>query len=64
MTGLPPFIPVAEQIEPDMQFPTVDFPNPEEGKAALDLAIRLAGARRMVWIVDGDGGGDGDGDGG
>lgn len=33
---------VKEQIEPDPEFPTVDFPNPEEGKCALELAFRTA----------------------
>lgn len=37
-----PFITVEEQKLPDPEFPTVKFPNPEEGKSALDLSIKLA----------------------
>ena len=29
-------------MDPDPEFPTVKFPNPEEGKSALDLAIQTA----------------------
>ncbi|XP_065173251.1 phosphopentomutase [Atheta coriaria] len=35
-------VPVKEQIEPDPEFPTVKFPNPEEGKSSLDLSFKTA----------------------
>eukprot|EP00058_Branchiostoma_floridae_P025967 XP_002611457.1 hypothetical protein BRAFLDRAFT_63910 [Branchiostoma floridae] len=40
--SLPSVIPVEEQIIPDPEFPTVKFPNPEEGKSALDLSMQTA----------------------
>ncbi|KAJ3221192.1 Phosphoglucomutase-2 [Clydaea vesicula] len=40
--GLKPFVATKEQIKPDPDFPTVEFPNPEEGKGALKLAIQSA----------------------
>jgi phosphomannomutase len=40
--SLPDFVPVAEQIDPDPEFRTVAFPNPEEGRVVLELAMRTA----------------------
>ncbi|XP_067630795.1 phosphopentomutase isoform X2 [Eurosta solidaginis] len=39
---LQPVIAVEEQKEADPEFPTVVFPNPEEGKSALELSIKRA----------------------
>ncbi|XP_073990789.1 phosphoglucomutase 2 isoform X2 [Rhodnius prolixus] len=45
---------VKEQILPDPDFPTVKFPNPEEGKSALDLAIKTADSNNSVIILAND----------
>ncbi|XP_074649687.1 phosphopentomutase-like [Tubulanus polymorphus] len=52
--GLPPFIPVTEQVEPDPEFPTVPFPNPEEGKSALNLSISTADKHGSTVILAND----------
>eukprot|EP01126_Amoeba_proteus_P057439 TRINITY_DN730_c0_g2_i4.p1 TRINITY_DN730_c0_g2~~TRINITY_DN730_c0_g2_i4.p1 ORF type:complete len:378 (+),score=75.49 TRINITY_DN730_c0_g2_i4:742-1875(+) len=51
---LAPFVPVLEQIFPDPDFPTVSFPNPEEGKGALKLAIETADREGCSVIVAND----------
>jgi phosphoglucomutase len=52
--GLPDFIPVEEQVLPDPDFPTVAFPNPEEGKGALNLAIQTADKSDATIILAND----------
>lgn len=49
-----PFITVEEQKLPDPEFPTVKFPNPEEGKSALDLSIKLANKNNSSIILAND----------
>lgn len=51
--GLPPFVPVAAQVEPDPDFPTTPFPNPEE-KGALDPAIEAADSEDCTLILAND----------
>ena len=45
--------PVAEQVEPDGNFPTVRFPNPEE-PGALDLSLALAEANDAEIVIAND----------
>lgn len=52
--GLQPFVPVKEQIEPDPDFPTVKYPNPEEGAGALTLAMRTAEEHGCTVILAND----------
>eukprot|EP01113_Clastostelium_recurvatum_P029932 TRINITY_DN3624_c0_g1_i2.p1 TRINITY_DN3624_c0_g1~~TRINITY_DN3624_c0_g1_i2.p1 ORF type:complete len:288 (+),score=69.84 TRINITY_DN3624_c0_g1_i2:272-1135(+) len=49
--NLPPYIPVPEQISADPEFPTVEFPNPEEGQGALKLAMAAAEAHASPLIL-------------
>lgn len=43
-----------EQKLPDPDFPTVKFPNPEEGKSALDLSFKTAEANESSVILAND----------
>ncbi|XP_072041003.1 phosphopentomutase-like [Amphiura filiformis] len=52
--GLPPLVLVKEQVEPDPEFPTVKYPNPEEGKSALDLAQKTADENNSTVILAND----------
>lgn len=47
-------VPVAEQKDPHPDFPTVRFPNPEEGKSSLDLAIKTANENNSPVIIAND----------
>ena len=49
-----PYIPVQEQIEPDPEFSTVKFPNPEEGKSTLNLALATALRNNSTVILAND----------
>ncbi len=51
--GFPPPILVEAQFEPDPDFPTVTFPNPEE-PGALDLALALARSEQADLVVAND----------
>ena len=45
---------VSEQKDPDPDFPTVDFPNPEEGRSTLKLAMKLAESEVVDYIFAND----------
>lgn len=49
-----PVIFVKEQNDPDPEFPTVAFPNPEEGRIALDMAINLAERENVEYVIAND----------
>ncbi len=51
--GFAPLVAVPEQEQPDADFPTVAFPNPEE-PGALDLAVELARTERADVIIAND----------
>ncbi|EPZ32308.1 Phosphoglucomutase, first 3 domain-containing protein [Rozella allomycis CSF55] len=50
----PYLIPVKEQVLPDPDFPTVKYPNPEEGKGSLKLAIETAESHNSSIILAND----------
>lgn len=52
--GFSPLNSVKEQIEADPEFTTVAFPNPEEGKGALKLAIEQAERGESNFILAND----------
>ncbi|KAL9643233.1 hypothetical protein ABK040_014690 [Willaertia magna] len=52
--GLPKFVPVEEQIYPDPEFTTVKYPNPEEGKGALKLAMEKSEKEGAILILAND----------
>lgn len=48
--GFPRFIPVEKQKDPNPDFPTVKFPNPEE-KGALNLSMETAKSTKATYIL-------------
>lgn len=54
VANLKPLIPVVEQRDADPEFPTVKFPNPEEGKSSLTLSFKLANEEKCSIILAND----------
>ena len=52
--GLPEPIAVPSQAEPDPEFPTVEFPNPEEGKGIWTAAHQKAEATSATLVLAND----------
>ncbi|KAI3386730.1 hypothetical protein SNEBB_000485 [Seison nebaliae] len=52
--GYKPFVPVKSQNEPDPEFPTVTFPNPEEGDSVMDEGKKAANESKSVLIYAND----------
>ena len=52
--SLPPVVHVPEQKDPNPEFPTVAFPNPEEGKASLHLSFKTAEEHGAIYILAND----------
>ena len=52
--AFPSYFHVPEQSEPDPEFPTVKFPNPEEGEGVLNLSFKTAEAVGSTIIIAND----------
>lgn len=54
VASLPAVLHVLEQREPNPDFPTVAFPNPEEGKSSLSLSFATADDQDAIYILAND----------
>jgi len=52
--GLPKFLYVYNQYEPDGDFPTLPFPNPEEGAEVLKMALKTADENDSAVVIAND----------